>query len=222
VAVGSAFFDLPLDALGTLLVMLTTGYLLASFSSGKMLSRMNVGMLLALSCLATALGLVGYALAPGWGIIIALGLLAGIGAGAIDTGLNTYAATHFSTRSVNWLHACYGIGATMGPLIMTGVLNTGYGWQTGYAVVGTGQLALALCFGVTHKFWSNHVSDAQSDSLKSQSSNTRSPACPAPASTLRLPVVWLSIAVFFIYTGIEAAAGAWSTACSPKAVPFPW
>jgi fucose permease len=28
--------------------------------------------------------------------------------------------------------------------------------------------------------------------------------------TLRLPVVWLSIAVFFSYTGLEAAAGAWA------------
>src|SRR5512145_1225716 len=93
------FFELPLDALGTLLVMLTTGYLLSSFNCGRILAYMNVGALLALSCLATALALVGYALAPGWSIIIALGLLAGIGAGAIDTGLNTYAATHFSARS---------------------------------------------------------------------------------------------------------------------------
>jgi fucose permease len=28
--------------------------------------------------------------------------------------------------------------------------------------------------------------------------------------TLHLPIVWLSIAVFFVYTGLEAAAGAWA------------
>ena len=28
--------------------------------------------------------------------------------------------------------------------------------------------------------------------------------------TLRLPLVWLSMAVFFLYTGLEAAIGAWS------------
>jgi fucose permease len=31
----------------------------------------------------------------------------------------------------------------------------------------------------------------------------------ASGSTLRLPVVWLSITVFFIYTGLEAATGTW-------------
>ncbi len=208
-----AYFDLPLDALGTLLVMLTTGYLLSSFNCGRILAHMNVGAVLALSCLATALSLVGCALAPGWGVIITLGLLAGMGAGAIDTGLNTYAATHFSARSVNWLHACYGIGATLGPLLMTGVLGTGHRWQTGYALVGIGQLVLALCFGATHKLWLNHTQEAglvQNDALNSQSSYSVSPASPTPANTLRLPAVWLSIAVFFIYTGIEASAGAWS------------
>src|SRR5919201_5345959 len=52
-----AFFKLPLDALGALLVMFTTGYLLSSFSSGRVLSRLSVGSLLALSCLATATSL---------------------------------------------------------------------------------------------------------------------------------------------------------------------
>ena len=28
-------------------------------------------------------------------------------------------------------------------------------------------------------------------------------------STLRLPIVWLSMAVFFVYTGLEVAAGTW-------------
>jgi len=55
------FFHLPLDALGTLLVMFTTGYLLSSCSSGRILARINVGSLLTLSCLATAASLLGYA-----------------------------------------------------------------------------------------------------------------------------------------------------------------
>jgi fucose permease len=75
-------------------------------------------------------------------------------------------------------------------------------WQWGYAIVGGGQLALAVCFGVTLKQW-----------------NGRQPvdvSLPAPvpvasnAKTLQLPAVWLSVAVFFVYTGIEATTGAWA------------
>src|SRR5215475_777443 len=137
-----ASFGLSLDALGALLVMFTMGYLLSSFSSGRLLMHINVGSLLALSCLATAASLLGYALSPRWSMMVALGMLAGLGAGAIDAGLNTYAATHFSPRSVNWLHACYGVGATVGPLIMTSVLMADRPWQWGYGFVGVWQLLL--------------------------------------------------------------------------------
>ncbi|MGH7455408.1 MAG: MFS transporter, partial [bacterium] len=205
------FFNLPLDAFAALLVMFTAGYLLSSFSSGRILARLNVGSLLALSSLATAVSLLGYALTSNWWIMVALGLLSGLGAGAIDAGLNTYAATHFSARSVNWLHACYGIGATIGPFIMTSVLTAPHPWQHGYVIVGIGQLALAICFGMTSKLWANdkrEVGLAQDDLAKSV--NSISASQTALTNSLRLPAVWLSIAVFFVYTGIEAAAGTWA------------
>jgi fucose permease len=209
-----ASFKLPLEALGPLLVLFTAGYLLSSFSSGRLLSYLNVGVLLALSCLATAASLLGYALAPWWWLLVAFGLLSGLGAGAIDAGLNTYAATHFSARAVNWLHACYGVGATSGPVIMASVLAASLPWQWGYGIVGVGQLALALGFGLTHRQWSGP--DPAAD---------RSALAPVQAasgwSTLRLPVVWLSMAIFFVYTGLEATTGAWVYSLFPEARAVP-
>jgi fucose permease len=196
-----AFFHLRLDAVGPLLVMFTIGYLLSSFSSGRLLSRISVGTLLALSCLATATSLLGYALTPWWGVMVVLGSVSGLGAGAIDAGLNTYAATHFSARTVNWLHACYGVGATLGPMIMSSVLMASRPWQWGYGIVGLWQGLLALLFCLTRIWWLPvHTTHAVPE-----------PVSMAPSSaTLRLPVVWLSIAVFFVYTGLEAAAGTWA------------
>jgi len=197
------FFHLPLDALGVLLATFTTGYLLSSCSSGRILARVTVGSLLALSCLATATSLLGYALTPWWGTMVALGVLSGLGAGAIDAGVNTYVATRYSTRMVNWLHACYGIGATSGPVIMTSVLAAGLPWQWGYGIVGMGQLVLALCFGLTRMWWpAATAAEDTSTPLPIRTASSK--------STLRLPVVWLGIAVFFLYTGIEAATGTWT------------
>lgn len=198
------YFHLPIDALGWLLLMFTAGYLVSSFSSGRLLALMSIGTLLALSCLATAGSLIGYGLAPAWPVMVALGSLAGFGAGAIDAGLNTFAATQFSARMVSWLHACYGIGAATGTAIMTSVLAGHHPWQRGYLIVGGWQLLLALCFALTRKQW---ATSRASSALKGPSS-----AAVARASnlrTLKLPVVRLSIAVFFVYTGIEAAAGYW-------------
>ena len=197
-----AFFGLPLDALGALLVASTLGYLLASFSSGWLLAHLSIGTLLALSCLLTACSLLVYAFTPFWMLMVAFGLVTGLGAGAIDAGLNTYVATQYSARTLNWLHACFGVGASIGPLIMTSVLAAGLPWQRGYLLVGTAQLALALCFSLTRAWWhgSGGTTGAAEDVVR--------PA--ATAQTLRLPAVWLSIALFFLYTGVEVTAGQWT------------
>jgi fucose permease len=208
-----AFFHVPLDALGTLLVTFTTGYLLSSCSSGYLLARLSVGTLLALSCLTTATSLLGYALTPWWWVLVVLGALSGLGAGAIDAGVNTYVATHYSARMINWLHACYGLGATGGPVLMTSVLAAHRPWQWGYAVVGLGQLGLAVCFGLTRSRWP--AASAAQDTSGAAGVHM------AASSALRLPVVWLSIAVFFIYTGLEAATGTWTYSLFTEARAIP-
>jgi fucose permease len=194
-------FGLPLDALGGLLVATTSGYVLSSFLSGRILTRIGVGALLALSCLATAASLLGYALAPAWGAVIGFGLLAGLGAGAIDAGINTHVATHHSPRTLAFAHACYGLGAAAGPALMTGVLMAGRPWQAGYAGVGAAVLALGLAFAATRALWPPPAGAPA----------TGGPvAAPPPAgATLRLPAARLGCAAFFVYTGLEATAGAW-------------
>src|SRR3954454_2908681 len=82
-----------------------------------------------------------------------LGFAAELSGGAIDRSLIAYAAAHFSPRAMNWLHACFGIGATLGPAIMTGVIVGGQSWRIGYVIVGAMQLALAVCFVVTRQLW---------------------------------------------------------------------
>lgn len=196
-----ATFGLPLDALGPLLITFTVGYLLSSSNSGRVLARLDVGMLLALSCLTTAVALLGYGSTPTWWGMVALGLLSGLGAGAIDAGLNTYVATHHSPRTMNWLHAFFGVGATLGPIIMTAVLASGTVWRAGFWIVGAVQLGLATCFALTRQLWRSPSSEQEA---------APDVTVATAGSTLRLPIAWLSIALFFIYTGIEVAIGQWA------------
>ena len=141
-----ASFALPLDALGILLIATMAGYLASSFLSGLLVSRLGVGRLLAISCALTGAGLIGYTLAPAWWVMVCLGVIAGLGAGAIDAGLNTYVAANFGEGLMQWLHASFGIGVTLGPVIMTTGLNFFNTWRFGYTVVGVAQIALAVCF----------------------------------------------------------------------------
>lgn len=192
-------YGLPLDALGVLLVFTTAGYVTSSCFAGAALARMTVGALLAGSCIVTAGSLLGYAAAPGWGPMIAFGVLAGFGAGAIDTGINAYAATWHSARVVGLLHAFYGLGTTLGPIVMTSLLATGRSWRAGYLVIGLAQLVLAACFAATLRRWPRAHLDGDAEATTA-----------GLWSTLALPAARLGVVTFFLYVGFEVIVGAWA------------
>jgi len=200
-----ASFSRPLDSLGMMLVASTAGYLTSSFASGRIIARLGVGKTLAFSCAATGLGMIGYTLAPAWWMMVTLAVLAGLGAGAIDAGLNTYVASHFGEGLMQWLHACFGIGVTLGPIIMTLGLTHFNSWRVGYATVGTAQLALATCFMLTLAMWKDG-GDAAATERPRRLTDYKTPI----PETLRQGAVWLSMLLFFIYTGIEATLGNWT------------
>ena len=129
------------------------GYLTSSFFSGAILRRWSVGKVLIVSCMVTGVGLVGYTLVPQWWMMVGLGVLAGLGAGTIDSGLNAYVANHFGPGLMQWLHASYGIGVTTGPLLMTYFVTRAAQWRPAYLVVGGFQLVLSVVFVLTLSLW---------------------------------------------------------------------
>ena len=200
-----ADFSQPLDSLGFMLVAGMLGYLTSSFLSGQLMAWLGVGGLLAASCAATGAGLIGYTLVPTWWMMVALGAVAGLGAGAIDAGINTYIAANHGEGLMQWLHASFGIGVTLGPIIMTTGINRFDSWRMGYAVVGTAQITLGLCFALTAKMWQR-----ADEGEKSGDEQRLTDYKTTLGETLRQPRVWLSLLLFFIYTGIELSLGHWA------------
>lgn len=204
-----AGFYIPLDAIGMLLTASVAGYMTSSFLSGFLLSRVGVGRVLAGSCLLTGAALIGYTLVPQWWMMVFLGVFAGLGAGAIDAGLNTYVAAHFGEGLMQWLHASWGVGITAGPIIMTLGLTTYNTWQFGYRAVGVFQLALAVCFTLTLSMWMQNRSKPGSTSGAEEEKSLTDYKTPM-GETLRQPQMWLSVFLFFLYVGAEGALGTWT------------
>jgi fucose permease len=195
-------FGLSLDAVGALLIAEMVGYLLASFFSGPVVTRIGAGKLLLASAALRVLGLLGYGLAPSWWMVVALGVFTGLGGGAVDAGLNTYFATNHGTTLMNWLHASFGVGAMLGPILVRVVANLGASWRWGYASVGLLHALIALGYGLTLRRWvlaKPHL--AEPDVAEEQ---------VRAIDTLRLPMLWASIAMFFMFTGVETATGQWT------------
>ena len=196
-------FGLSLDAIGSLLVAMTVGSLLSGFASGAIVSRTGAGRYFLFSSIAALLGLLGYAVAPTWWALVVCGLLVGLAAGGLDAGLNTYFAVKLSSRLMNWLHACFGLGAALGPVLMTIIINGGHSWRWGYAIVGALQALVALSFALTLERWP--VLDAALEETEAGP-----PARSAKTLTsLRLPIIWASMILFFVSSGIEISAGQW-------------
>ena len=175
-------FGVSIEAVGLILTVGVTGYLVSSVSTGFALARLGVGRLLAGSTALVAVGLAAYASAPVFALALVGSVLVGLGSGAIDAGLNVYAAENFGARHMNWLHASFGFGATLGPLVMTSVLGAGLGWRWGYGLTAAVQSVLAVAFAVTARAW-----QIPGDALQEEA--TREASRGNATRTLFLPTV---------------------------------
>ncbi len=192
-------FGVPLDAVAYLLLASTAGYLTASFFSGPLAYRFGIGRLLMVGGAAMTLALVVIATTNSWLLLIAVMLISGLGSGTIDAGLNAYLAQHHGERAMNWLHAAFGVGITVSPLILTAVFAADQSWRLGYGIVAVFLGVVALMYLATVGWWRSIVPDTGDQPARRVSMR----------STLRLPVVWMGILMFFLYAGLEATPGQW-------------
>jgi fucose permease len=187
-------FSLPVAAGGQPLLLTTAGAAAASLATTRLLERFGTGAVLTGSTLIAATALLLNAIAPGWWMMLIAAVVAGLGAGAIDTALNGYVARHHSARQMNWLHGCWGIGASLGPLVAAFALRTTGSWRHAYASLGAAELALALLFFATLAWWQDGPA----------------PLSPAREAVTTPPSAIAGVLLFAVYGGLEASIGLWS------------
>jgi fucose permease len=212
----------PLGLLGLLLIIGVSASVAASVATGRLLSRVPTGPVVAGGVAAIALALAGEAAAPSVWVFAAGMVVFGVGSGALDTALNTHAATQFGPRRINWMHASYGLGATAGPLLATGLLVAGLGWRGVFATQAAVQAVVAVLLSLTWRAWDQPVptqpavtppAPAQPEPApKPSTPNTsKAPPNPAPAPPAQAGALLVLVAAAFaaLECGIEAGAGIW-------------
>ncbi len=198
-------FNQPIDAIGLLFVALTVGYVIGGVTASQLMARLSIGRSLLLSNLFAALGMLGYALSPSWPFMALTGLLVGWTGGVIVASLNIFIAATRTVRIMNWMHASYGVGATIGPLVMTAVIGTTLGWRAGYLIAALIYAVIGLLFlSVLPQmgFRSMGAGQPGADGESARPAGT--------LATLRVPLVLLGVLALLFYTGIEATTGQWA------------
>jgi fucose permease len=140
----------PLADLGVFLSVQALGYLAVAMTTGRLAVRWEIEGLVLRSTLTSAVGLALVAAAPAWPLVLVGGFLSGAGAGGMDTGFNAAVALRHDGRLMGLLHAGYGLGAAIGPVVVGASLVAGGGWRPPYALFALASLALAVAlFGRT-------------------------------------------------------------------------
>ena len=146
----------------------------------------------------------------------------GLGAGAVDAVLNNYAAVHFSSRHLNWLHCFWGVGCCISPYIMGVCLGGDLGWTWGYRIVSFIQIAITAVLFCSLPLWKKVTSEQSTPKLNncavSDVAAEKSDDVPGekndtkPAQNVfTIRGVWQTLVMFFCYCSAESIAMMWSS-----------
>jgi fucose permease len=176
---------------------------MAALLSGVLVAKLGKRLFLMLGTLLFVVGTLTISFAPLFGVGLVALLVVGFGVAIIDAGLNAYiAGLPNSTATLNYLHAFYGMGALLGPIIASGLLAAGAIWNNVYLVwVALGLVAI-LGFAL---FYNHSVPQAEASHTEEEAPHSDN----MMSVVLKTRAVWIAAAFLLFYVGLELSMGSW-------------
>ena len=193
---------IPVEMVSILTFLISGCTVLSSMFSTRILNKLGTAKVTALSTAMTALSLFGFSLVPSFWFMIPLAIVLGLGAGAIDSGLNNYVALHCKASHMNFLHCFYGVGVSLSPYIMSQAFES-VGWRGGYRYAFYVQSAIAILLIVSLPMWKNPSSEEQAEEEKGVSLTLLQ-----MAKNREVRQVWV---IMLMTNAIEYACGVWGS-----------
>ena len=197
-------FGLPVSAASCVTLLISGGTVCSSLLSARVIRRFGTGAVTAFSTALTAAALLGFSVSHQiiWLCLFAIPL--GLGAGAIDSGLNHYVALHYKATHMNFLHCFYGIGVSLSPYLMSLALSGQGDWRGGYRTMFLVQGGIALLTITTLPLWKR----AHPVEKQEEENHTRVVKISVLA---RNPAIWQVWLVFIASCAIEYTCGTWGS-----------
>ncbi|MBE6756554.1 MAG: MFS transporter [Ruminococcaceae bacterium] len=197
-----AELDIPVEAVSILTLLISGCTVLSSMFSAGILNKVGTAKVTVFSTAMTAAALFGFSVAPSFGFMIPLAVILGLGAGAIDSGLNNYVALHCKASHMNFLHCFYGVGVSLSPYLMSQALSD-IGWRGGYRYAFYVQAAITLLLLVSLPLWKKTASSEQAEEEKSVNLSF-----VQMAKKPEVRQVWI---IMLATNAIEYACGVWGS-----------
>lgn len=194
-------FDIPMASGGIISMIVIAGSVISSFLSDIIIKKIGTGKIVFFSCLTTGFALLGFSISPSFYWLIILALPLGLGGGTVDASLNNYVALHFKAHHMNWLHSFWGVGATLGPIIMSwNLINKS--WRFGYQTISIIQLSLAVVLLISIPIWKKHRAINHTEISGNSSKAT---------DIFRLPGIKYALITMLLYCSVELGTGLWGS-----------
>lgn len=185
--------------MGFVSMVISFGTIISSLLSSKLTSRIGTRFVTLGSVFLTVIALFGFSFSKEFWMLIVFAIPYGLGAGAVDSALNSYVAVHYKAKHMSWLHCFWGAGTIISPFIM-GYALTSSSWQDGYRIVGFIQLGIALLLFVTLPVWKVNKSEEEKQTKQ-----------VSTFSCLKIKGVIFVLIGFFAYCALEATAMQWAS-----------
>jgi fucose permease len=130
-------------------------------------------------------------------MLVAATLLLGVAGGQVDAGVNAHVSLRGDVTSMGVIHASYGLGVALAPLLVVALAAGGGSWRMAIAVLAIGEAGVALGFLAA-------VRRAHSRAVVSEA------VAPLDVSPARRRTLVLSVFTFTLYGGIAVGTGTWA------------
>ena len=192
--------NVPISYAGIVSMVTSLGTIISSLFSDRLTKRFSTAKVTAFSVMLTAIALLGFSLSSKYYMLIIWAIPYGIGAGGIDASLNNYVALNYSSKHMSWLHCMWGIGASLGPYIMTFALVNTDKWNNGYLYIAILQIVLTVFLFMSIPLWKK---------TKSEEVKVNKPLKLKEIFAIKgAKAIMLA---FFCYCALEVTAGLWAS-----------
>lgn len=189
---------------GIISMIVSGGTIISSLLSGRVIKRFGTGKVTFVSVAMTAVALLGFSISHSFILVCIMAIPLGLGAGSVDAALNNFVALHYKAKHMSWLHCFWGIGATLGPIIMSLFIAKNNQWGKGYFTISMIQFCLVFILCITLPLWETiEKNEDEIAAEKEKSINRR--------NIFKIPGLKLALVSFICYCATESTTGLWGS-----------
>ena len=184
--------------LGVVLLVSMAGYLAGSTAAARAASRIGTPTAMTVAATVAGAAFVLWVATDVWLVVLVASLVLGMARGLVDAGLNAYVALHGGVRRLGLLHGAYGVGTSLGPLLVLAALAVGT-WRPAWLVMAALDLVVAAMLWRGRDDWEPEAVPEPG-----------APHVASPGLASIALVVFVTMACFAALVGAEFSTGAWS------------